>query len=97
LNKKEFHIEFDDESASATGKKNDRLSYEILEDAHLRLELVEGAPFLLGNRSGFLSLARMLVKMGLSEYKDGFHVHLRQDFSGEAELPDALTICLDSK
>ena len=63
--------------------------------------LVLGAPWLpfwrplpLGLRRW---LARMLVKMGLSEYKDGFHVHLRQDFSGEAELPDALTICLDLK
>jgi hypothetical protein len=58
VSKKAFHIEFEDESASATGKKNDRLSYEILEDEHLRLELVEGAPFLFGNRSGFLSLAK---------------------------------------
>ena len=97
MSKKAFHVEFDDESASATGKKHDRISYEILDDAQLRLELVEDAPFLFGNRPGFLSLARMLVKMSLSDYKNGFHVHLRQDFSGDAELPDAVTICLDSK
>jgi len=91
-----LHIEFDDESASATGKKHDALSYEVSEEAHLRLEVLDGVPFLFGNRPGFLSLARILIKMGLSGYKDGFHVHLRRDFSGDGELPDTLTICLNS-
>jgi hypothetical protein len=92
-----FQIEFDDESASATGRKNDRLSYQVSEEAHLSLKLVDGSPFLFGNRPGFLSLAKILVKIGLSEYKEGFHVHLRRDFSDDAEQPDAMTICLDSK
>ena len=61
-----LHIEFDDESASATGKKHDALSYEVSEEAHLRLEVLDGVPFLFGNRPGFLSLARILIKMGLS-------------------------------
>jgi hypothetical protein len=97
VGKRVFHVEFDDQSASTTGKKHDALSFEVLEDAHLRLEFLEGAPFLWGNRPGFLSLARILIKMGVSDYKEGFHIHLRQDFSGDAELPDALTICLNSK
>jgi hypothetical protein len=97
VSKKAFHVEFDDESALATGKKNDRLSYEVSEDEHLRLELVEGVPFLFGNRPAFLSLAKIFVKMGLSDYKDGFHVQLRRDFSDDAEQQDVLTICVDSK
>lgn len=97
MSKQAFKIEFDDESASATGRKNDRLSYEVSEEAHLRLELIEGSPFLSGNKAGFLSLAKILIKMGISEYKDGFHIHLRRDFSDDAGQPDALTVCLDSK
>jgi len=95
VSKKVFQIEFDDESASATGKKNDVLSYEVEEGARLRLELLDGIQFLVGNRPGFLSLARILIKMGLSGYKNGFHIHLRQDLNGDAGLPDTLTICLD--
>ena len=97
MSKSVFQIEFDDESASASGKKNDALSYEVEEDAQLRLEVLDGIQFLFGNRPGFLSLARILLKMALSGYRDGFHVHLRQDLSGDAGLPDTLTICLNSK
>ncbi|HTA22867.1 MAG TPA: hypothetical protein VK763_04990 [Terriglobales bacterium] len=97
MSKKAFDFEFDDQSASATGKKHDALSYEVLEEAQLRAELLDGILFLSGNRPGFLSLARILVKIGLSGYKDGFHIHLRRDFSGDADLPDQLTICLNSK
>jgi hypothetical protein len=97
VSKKAFDFEFDDQSAAATGKKHDALSYEVSEEAQLTAELLNGSLFLWGNRPGLLGLAKILIRMGLSEYKDGFHVHLRQDFSGDAELPDVLTICVNSK
>jgi hypothetical protein len=42
-----------------------------------------------------LALAKLLVKISMGEYKQGFHIHLRADFSGDAAQPDVLTILLD--
>jgi len=42
-----------------------------------------------------LALAKLLVKLSLGDYKDGFHVHLRADFGGDAAEPDVLTLLLD--
>ena len=47
------------------------------------------------NRAGMLALAKLLVKVSMGEYKLGFHIHLRSDFSGDAAQPDVLTILLD--
>jgi hypothetical protein len=69
VSKEAFQIEFDDESASATGRKNDQLSFEVSQEAHLSLELIDGTPFLFGNRSGFLDLVKILIKLGLVSIK----------------------------
>jgi hypothetical protein len=45
VSKEAFQIEFDDESASATGRKNDQLSFEVSQEAHLSLELIDGTRF----------------------------------------------------
>jgi hypothetical protein len=96
MSKKVFHLEFEDESAAASGTRHDGLSYECSDegDECLKVEVLDGVPFIIGNRSAFLTLARVLAKFGLSEYKDDFHIHLRKDFSDDAALPDALTIYL---
>ena len=47
------------------------------------------------NRAGMLALGKLLIKLGTSEYKRGFHIHLRSDFSDDAAQPDVLTILLD--
>jgi hypothetical protein len=46
------------------------------------------------NRAGMLTLAKLLIQLSLGEYKNGFHIHLRADFSDDAARPDLLTICL---
>ena len=40
-------------------------------------------------------LAKLLVKLSMGDYKQGFHIHLRSDFSDDAAQPDALTILLE--
>ncbi|HLV85394.1 MAG TPA: hypothetical protein VKV39_00350 [Candidatus Sulfotelmatobacter sp.] len=42
-------------------------------------------------------MAKLLVKLSMGEYKQGFHIHLRSDFSGDAAEADALTILLDEQ
>jgi hypothetical protein len=87
--KREFHFEFDDES------RNQALTYEAAADGTDRLMTTvdNGVPTLLGNPSGFLVLARVLIQMALGDYKNGFHLHLQQGY--DPEKPDCLTIMLD--
>ena len=42
-----------------------------------------------------LALAQLLVKLRMGEYEQGFHIHLRSDFSGDDTQRDVLTILLD--
>jgi len=81
-----FHLEFEDESAAATGRRHDKITYECSpdEDERLRIELIDGTPFIFGNPAGLVTLAKILVKMGTGQYKDGFHIHLHQDFNADA-------------
>jgi hypothetical protein len=88
--KKVFHFEFDDESAGATGKLHDGISYECSETERLSTTTINDAPAIFANPDGLLTLAKILVKMGMSNYKSGFHLHLQKDFSSDP--PDVLTI-----
>jgi len=92
--KKVFHLDFDDESAAESGNKHDGISYEssAAEDERLRIEMIDGVPFIFANGSGLLTLARILIKIALSKYKDGFHVHLHRDFN--ADSPEVLAVGL---
>ena len=54
-----------------------------------------GVPFVFANRAGILALARLLIKLSMGEYKQGFHIHLRSDFSEDAAHRDVLTILPD--
>jgi len=47
------------------------------------------------NRAGMLTLAKLLIQLSLGEYKNGFHIHLRADFTDDAAKPDVLTILLN--
>jgi len=42
-----------------------------------------------------LTLAKLLIQLSLGEYKNGFHIHLRDNFSDDAAKPDVLTILLN--
>ena len=88
---KRFEFEFVDESAAASGKPSDRLTFpEYTGDEQLQVFEVEGVPTVSANRDGLLMLARILVKMALSDYRDGFHLHLYEDFN--ADLKEALVL-----
>ena len=95
--KRVFHFEFEDESATETGRKHDGITYEysLAEDEHLRCTIIDGAPFISGNSTGLIMLAKILVKISMSKYRDGFHVHLRKDFN--ADLPEILTIGISTE
>jgi hypothetical protein len=92
--KRTFYFEFEDESAAVSNRKHDRITHECSAAGGERLQfaVIEGAPTLLGNSAALLTSGKILVKIAMSKYKDGFHVHLHQDF--DPDLPEILTIGL---
>jgi hypothetical protein len=85
---KSFTFDFVDKSAKS-------IAYECESAERLRTTVEAGVPFVFANRPGMLALAKLLLKIGMSEYSQGFHVHVRSDFSDDAAERDALTILLD--
>jgi hypothetical protein len=83
--KKTFVFEFEDGSAKATGNRWDGMSMSYADGDHtLHVSSeVDGIPTISGNSSGLISLGRLLIQMGMSEYQDGYHVHVYQDFHAE--------------
>lgn len=88
VNTKTFSYQFEDHSPRS-------IKYEVCETERLSTSVEGGVPFLYANREGMLTLARLLVQMSLGEYADGFHLHLRPDFSDDAGKHDVLTIVLN--
>jgi hypothetical protein len=78
--KRTFTYEFEDDG-------HNRITYEYSPEEDERLEVLiqDGQCFVAANRSGLLTLARILIKMAYGNYDSGFHVHLRKDFDGEKE------------
>ena len=85
--KKTFTYEFEPEPTN-------RLSFDYSEDADEKLDVLieNGVPIIYVNRSALITLAKLLLKMALGSYREGFHVHLRKDFN--ADEPDRLTVML---
>ena len=84
-------LRFDDKSANS-------IAYECEGTERLRTSVEAGVPSLFANRAGMLALAKVLVKIGMCDYKNGSHLYVRyvrSDFSGDAAEPDVLTILLD--
>lgn len=90
--KKSFTLEFEDGSAAATGRPNDGISLELSGDESLKVEIHQGIPMVWASRAALVALGKTLLKMGLSEYKPGFHLQFREDFGDDAARPDVLTI-----
>jgi hypothetical protein len=88
VQKKEFTYQFEDDSPHS-------VTYECGETERLATSVQDGVPFVFANRAGMLALAKLLIQLGLGEHEDGFHVHLRADFSDDAAKPDALTLLLN--
>ena len=68
------------------------LDYSSEADEKLNSSTTDEGPVLYMNRPGMLTLAKVLIKMAKGDHKEGFHVHLRQDFN--ADLPERLTVIL---
>ena len=88
MTQKTFTFEFEDDSPKS-------ISFECEGDEQLRTTVEGGVPFVFANRAGMLALAKLLIKLSLGTYRDGFHVHLRADFSGDGAEPDVLTVLLN--
>jgi hypothetical protein len=77
---KTYSIAFSDGSAKATGARHDGISISYLGDEQVRRLEVNGLPFISGNTAGLVKLGELLIQIGLSDYKSGFHLHIREDF-----------------
>jgi hypothetical protein len=75
---KRFEHAYEDESAQS----KITLDYGS-EDAELdRFGQADGECYLSANRSGFLALAKLFIKLAEGSYRDGFHIHLGEDYAG---------------
>lgn len=88
MSQKSFAFDFEDKSPKS-------IVYECEGAERLRTSVEGGVPLIFANRAGMLVLAKLLVKLSMGEYRQGFHIHLRSDFGDDAAQPDALTILLD--
>jgi len=66
--------------------RKDSISFEYSPDADEKLatSVENGIPFVYLNRSGMITLAKVLIKMASGSYSDGFHVHLHENFDADA-------------
>jgi len=94
--KKQLIFEFEDGSAKATGNRWASMSTNFYSGDEL-LKVSGGSdsvPFISGNSSGLVALGKFLIQIGMSEYKDGFHVHIYEDFN--ADKPELLIVGLNN-
>ena len=73
-------VEFRDQSAEATGKRNDAITLSYLGNESLQRIDVNGIPFIIGNSSGLVKLGEILIQLGLSKYKSGFQLCIHENF-----------------
>ncbi len=88
--KHKFIHEFEDES------KQSMISFDYDEDIEEKFDVrVEhGVPVIYGNREAMLLMAKTFSKLGICNYEDGFHLHLKKDF--DADENESLRIVLDN-
>jgi len=82
---KKHLVEFADGSAKATGARNDGISTSYSGTEVLRSFEVDGIPFISGNSAGLVKLGEILIQIGMSEYQNGFHLHIREDFESDKD------------
>jgi len=78
-----YVVEYNDESAKATGRRHDGTTLSYAGGETLRKTEVNNVPFIYGNGSGLVKLGEILIRIGSSNYKPGFHLHIREDFDGD--------------
>jgi hypothetical protein len=89
--KKQFFFEFEDGSAKSTGHRWDGMTSDFYTGDEV-LQVVEGgdSPFISGNSAGLVALGKLLIQIGMSDYRDGYHVHIYEDF--DADKPEIIAI-----
>jgi hypothetical protein len=73
-----FQFEVEKESR----KKQVTFEYTERSNEQLRVETIEGIPYIVANQAGMLALAKLLITIGAGCHWEGFRLHLRQDFDG---------------
>ena len=94
--KKHFIFEFEDGSAKATGQRWDGMSTNFYSGDEV-LQISGGGdtvPLLSGNSAGLVALGKFLIQIGMSEYKNGYHVHIYEDFN--ADKPEIIVIGINN-
>jgi hypothetical protein len=92
--KKSHLVEFLDGSAKATGRRNDDISSSYSGEESLSRFEVDGVSCISGNSAGLVKLGELLIQIGLSEYENGFHLHIREDF--DADKSEILIVGLNN-
>ena len=93
--KKSFEFSFDDESAKATGRRSDQITIEHSGRVEtLKVRAADGSVSIYANKEALLTLGKVLLKMGLGDYRNGFHLHLGEDFGFDPLNTDPLTIVI---
>ena len=61
--------------------------FEYIEGSNeqLRVETIDGIPYIVANRAGMLALAKLLVTIGAGTRLEDLHLHLRRDFDGDRD------------
>ncbi len=83
--KKQFIFEFEDGSAKSTGQRWDGMTTDFYSGDEV-LQVLGGAdavPFISGNSAGLIALGKFLIQIGMSNYRDGYHVHIYEDFNAD--------------
>ena len=63
-----------------TTSQHTNLRYEVGKDDRLSLDVENGEIVLYANKDALVSLAKILLQIGLGNYPAGFHLHVGQDF-----------------
>ena len=85
-----FEYEFEEAQANCIN-----FEYSPDEDEVFQVSHENGSMVVCLNRSALLTLAKLLIKMSLGPYTNGFHVHLNTDF--DADQPECLTVMLSDQ
>ncbi len=90
---KHFEYNFNDQS------DRNRISFDCSESQSEQLHAyVEGnEAVIVANCAGFMTLAKLCLQLALGSYKPGFHIHIREDFSGDAAQPDQLRLAITDR
>lgn len=85
---KKYNYEYKDES------QNSSISFEFddITPESFKVNIEKGVPVIYANKTALKVLGNTFIKMYLSNYKIGFHTHLREDF--DADLSESLRIVL---